>query len=68
MPNSFFLVPGYGAQGGGADDVVPCFNNDGYGAVVNSSRGIIYAGSDENFAQKSLEVASKIQKEMEQQQ
>ena len=43
MPNSIFLVPGYGAQGGGADDVVPCFNKDGYGAVVNSSRGIIFA-------------------------
>ncbi len=55
MPNSFFLVPGYGAQGGGAEGVVPCFNSDGYGAVVNSSRGIIYAyrerGSPENFAE-----------------
>lgn len=43
MPKSLFLVPGYGAQGGGADDVVPCFNDDGYGAIVNSSRGIIFA-------------------------
>ncbi len=43
MPNSFFLVPGYGAQGGGAQDVKPCFNEDGLGAVVNSSRGIIFA-------------------------
>jgi orotidine-5'-phosphate decarboxylase len=42
MPNSFFLVPGYGAQGGAAKDIVNCFNEDGYGAVVNSSRGIIY--------------------------
>jgi orotidine-5'-phosphate decarboxylase len=43
MPSNIFLVPGYGAQGGTADDVIPCFNKDGYGAIVNSSRGIIYA-------------------------
>ena len=43
MPNSFFLVTGYGAQGGGGQGVVPCFNSDGYGAVINSSRGIIFA-------------------------
>lgn len=42
MPNSFFLVPGYGAQGGGVRDIMPCFNSDGLGAVVNSSRGILY--------------------------
>lgn len=59
MPNSFFLVPGYGAQGGGADDVVPCFNSDGYGAIINSSRGIIYAyqkyGNPEKFAEAARE-------------
>jgi len=43
MPRAFFLVPGYGAQGGGGQDVVPCFNTDGLGALVNSSRGIIFA-------------------------
>lgn len=43
LPKSFFLVPGYGAQGGGAEDVKPCFNKDGLGAIVNSSRGIIFA-------------------------
>jgi len=43
MSNNLFLVPGYGAQGGKAEDVVPCFNDDGYGAVVSSSRGIIFA-------------------------
>ena len=42
MPKSYFLVPGYGAQGGGAKDILPCFNTDGLGAVVNSSRGILY--------------------------
>lgn len=43
MPNAYFLVPGYGAQGAGAFDVNPCFNKDGLGAIVNNSRGIIYA-------------------------
>ena len=43
MPKSYFLVPGYGAQGGGAEGVKPCFNSDGLGAIVNSSRGIMYA-------------------------
>lgn len=43
MPKSYFLVPGYGAQGGGAQGVKPCFNSDGLGAIVNSSRGIICA-------------------------
>jgi orotidine-5'-phosphate decarboxylase len=43
MPGVYFLVPGYGAQGGGAADVKPCFNDDGLGAIVNSSRGITFA-------------------------
>lgn len=42
MAESFFLVPGYGAQGGGAKDIISCFDNNGLGAVVNSSRGILY--------------------------
>lgn len=43
MPKTFFLVPGYGAQGGAAEDLAGCFNKDGIGAIVNSSRGIIAA-------------------------
>ncbi len=43
LPQAFFLVPGYGAQGGSSADLKPCFNADGLGAVVNSSRGIIFA-------------------------
>ena len=43
MPRTYFLVPGYGAQGGTAADLAHCFNEDGLGAVVNSSRGIIAA-------------------------
>ena len=42
MPKSYFLVPGYGAQGGGAKNILPGFNEDGLGAIVNSSRGILY--------------------------
>jgi len=43
MPHAPFLVPGYGAQGATADDCRPCFDAQGRGAVVNSSRGIIFA-------------------------
>jgi len=43
LPKAFFLVPGYGAQGGKAEDLKACFNADGLGAIVNSSRGIIAA-------------------------
>jgi orotidine-5'-phosphate decarboxylase len=43
MPGAIFLVPGYGAQGGSADDVKPCFKKDGTGAIINSSRGVIFA-------------------------
>lgn len=43
LPHSIFLVPGYGAQGGTADDIVGAFDRDGLGAIVNSSRGILFA-------------------------
>lgn len=43
MPQQMFLVPGFGAQGAGVDDVLPCFNPDGTGAVIAASRSIIYA-------------------------
>lgn len=43
MPQAFFLVPGYGAQGGTAEDVRSCFNEDGLGAIISSSRGITNA-------------------------
>ena len=50
MPHTYFLVPGYGAQGGTAKDLRPCFNQDGLGAIVNSSRGIIAAYKQEKYA------------------
>jgi orotidine-5'-phosphate decarboxylase len=43
LPGVFFLVPGFGAQGGSAADVAPAFREDGLGAIVNSSRGIIFS-------------------------
>ncbi|PXV89071.1 orotidine-5'-phosphate decarboxylase [Lachnotalea glycerini] len=51
MPKSFILVPGYGAQGGKASDLLPYFNEDGLGAIINSSRGIIAAYKQEAYAQ-----------------
>ena len=47
MPKTFILVPGYGAQGGKGKDLAHFFNEDGYGAIVNSSRGIIAAYKQE---------------------
>ena len=47
LPHTFFLVPGYGAQGGGAKDVAPAFDENGLGAVINSSRGIMCAWKKE---------------------
>ncbi len=49
MPKSFILVPGYGAQGGKGADLAPFFNDDGLGALVNSSRGIIAAWKQEKY-------------------
>lgn len=51
MPKSFILVPGYGAQGGKGADLVHYFNEDGLGAIVNSSRGIIAAYKQDKYAE-----------------
>ncbi len=50
MPNTYILVPGYGAQGGKGADLVHFFNKDGLGAIINSSRGIIAAYQNEKYA------------------
>lgn len=55
MPKTLILVPGYGAQGGKGADLVHYFNEDGLGAIVNSSRGIIAAYKQEQYAQFSPE-------------
>ena len=51
MPKAYILVPGYGAQGGKGSDLKAFFNQDGLGAIVNSSRGIIAAWQSEKYAQ-----------------
>ncbi len=50
MPKTYILVPGYGAQGGTAKDLKPFFNEDGLGAIVNSSRGIIAAYKQDKYS------------------
>ncbi len=69
MPKSYFLVPGYGAQGGGAQGVKPCFNSDGLGAIVNSSRGIICAykkgdWKEEEFARAARAEAIRMKEDL----
>jgi len=53
MPNSFFLVPGFGAQGGSASDAIRCFNPDGLGAVIRASRSVLYPQSADFCGTKS---------------
>ena len=52
MPHTWFLVPGFGSQGGTARDVAPAFDAEGRGAIVNNSRGIIFAHSSKRYAQQ----------------
>ncbi|MBT9174072.1 MAG: Orotidine 5'-phosphate decarboxylase [Syntrophomonadaceae bacterium] len=52
MPQSIFLVPGYGAQGGTIKDIIFAFNKDGEGAIVNNSRGIIFAWKNESYSKR----------------
>jgi len=65
-PDHFLLVPGVGAQGGDLNEVCKYGLNSQCGLLINSSRGIIYAGNGEDFAEKAREEALKLQKEMEQ--
>ncbi len=65
VPDHFFLIPGVGAQGGSLDDVVNYGWNKDCGILVNSSRGIIYASSDKDFAEKAGAEAKSLQLEME---
>lgn len=69
MPKSYFLVPGYGAQGGNAKDVKNSFNDDGLGAIVNSSRGIMCAYKkgdwrEEQFAEAARAEAIRMKEEL----
>ncbi|MBT3611853.1 MAG: orotidine-5'-phosphate decarboxylase [Flavobacteriales bacterium] len=64
VPNHFLLVPGVGTQGGNLKDVARFGLNKDCGLLVNSSRGIIYAGNDVDFAEKAKVEAHKLQQEM----
>ena len=59
MKHSFFLVPGYGAQGGTADDLAVCFDARGLGAAVNSSRGILCAYKSEKYKGQGFDEAAR---------
>jgi orotidine-5'-phosphate decarboxylase len=65
VPDSFLLVPGVGAQGGNLHDVCKYGLNQNVGLLINSSRGIIYASNEEDFAQAAALKAKELQKEME---
>ncbi len=65
VPNHFLLVPGVGAQGGSLQEVFKYGANSQCGLLVNSSRGIIYASLEEDFAERAAQEAQKLQSEME---
>ena len=65
IPNHFLLVPGVGAQGGSLQEVAKYGMNSTCGLLVNSSRQIIYASSDKDYAEAARTEAEKVQKEME---
>ena len=64
VPDSFILVPGVGAQGGNLQDVCKYGMSDNVGLLINSSRGIIYASNNSEFAQAAAEKALALQREM----
>ena len=64
VPNNFLLVPGVGAQGGSLEEVCRYGLTSDCGLLVNSSRGIIYASTGEDFAERAAEEAHKLQQQM----
>jgi orotidine-5'-phosphate decarboxylase len=64
VPDHFLLVPGVGAQGGSLSEVAAHGLNSQCGLLVNSSRAIIYAGNEEDFAERAREAAKSVQQEM----
>ena len=58
-PDNFFLVPGVGAQGGSAEEVIANGSNSQGGLLINSSRGVLYASSGEDFAEAAAAVAAR---------
>ncbi len=73
LPQNFFLVPGYGAQGATPADIAPCFNKDGLGALIVNARGILYAFAEEpsmvggeHFAEAAREATLKMKEAVNQ--
>ena len=64
IPDSFLLVPGVGAQGGSLEEVVKYGMTKNVGLLINSSRGIIYASAEQDFADKAAEKAKELQETM----
>jgi orotidine-5'-phosphate decarboxylase len=64
VPNAFLLVPGIGAQGGNLQDVCKYGLSENIGLLVNSSRGIIYASNNRDFANKATLKATELQQQM----
>ncbi len=70
MPRTFFLIPGYGAQGASGDDIRGYFDREGRGCIVNSSRGIIAAYrndskyGDYNFGEAAREATLKMKRDL----
>lgn len=64
IPKAFLLVPGVGAQGGSLSEVAQNGLNNDVGLLVNSSRGIIYASQEEDFAEAAAKAAKTLQEEM----
>ena len=59
LPHTFFLVPGYGAQGGSAEGIAPAFDSNGIGAVINSSRAIMCAYQKQECDEKDYAKAAR---------
>lgn len=65
VPDHFLLVPGVGAQGGSLEEVARYGMNKECGLIVNSSRGVIYASKDDDFAQAAANEARKLRDQMD---
>ena len=60
-PHTFFLVPGYGAQGGGAQDAKNAFDKNGLGSIINSSRGIMCAWKKQGLTEEDFAAAARVE-------
>ncbi|MEZ4608393.1 MAG: orotidine-5'-phosphate decarboxylase [Deinococcales bacterium] len=64
LPHSLFLVPGYGAQGAGSKDILPAFDEEGFGALISASRSLTYVSREDDFADRAREAAEQMRDEI----